>query len=121
MAVTAGVVGSVRRVAAVIGAHVSTVHESDDRGDGEEDDIHDTKGPASLEHGAGLVVDEVVAGADDTNIASREIPVVGAADADAVGVLDVAKIVDGSDEGAEEEGINKGDKVGVCRGAVVAE
>lgn len=35
--------------------------------------------------------------------------------------MDVAEVVDGSDEGAEEEGIDKCDKVGVCRGAVVAE
>ena len=121
VAVTAGVVGSARRVVTVVGAHVSTVQESDNRGDGKEDNVHDTKRPAGLEHSARLVVDKVVAGANDTNTASRDIPVVGAANANAVGVSDVAQVVNGSDEGAEEEGVNECDKVGVGRGAVVAE
>lgn len=121
VAVTAGVVGSARSVVAVVGAHVSTVQESNNRGDGEEDDVHDTKRPAGLEHTAWLVVDEIVAGANDTNTASRDIPVVGAANANAVGVSDITQVVNGSDESAEEEGVNKCDKVSVCRGAVVAE
>jgi hypothetical protein len=79
-------VGTARRVAAVIGAHVSAVHESDNRGDGKEDDVHDAKCPAGLEHGAGLVVDEVIAGANDPDIANGEIPVVATLNANTVGV-----------------------------------
>jgi len=86
VAVTAGMVGTARRVAAVIGAHVSAVHESDNRGDGKEDDVHDAKCPAGLEHGAGLVVDEVIAGANDPDIANGEIPVVATLNANTVGV-----------------------------------
>lgn len=119
--VTAGVVRTARRVVAVIGAHVSAVHESNNRGDGKEDDIHNAECPAGLEHRAWLVVDEVIAGADDPDIASGEVPVVATSNANTVGVTYVAEVVNGGDEGTEEEGINEGDKVGVCRGAVVAE
>lgn len=121
VAVTAGMVGTARRVAAVIGAHVSAVHESDNRGDGKEDDVHDAKCPAGLEHGAGLVVDEVIAGANDPDIANGEIPVVATLNANTVGVAYVAEVVNGGYEGTEEEGINECDKVGVCRRAVIAE
>lgn len=121
VAVTARVVGSARRVLAVVCAHVSAVHESDNGSDGEENDVHDTKCPACLEHRTRLVVDEVVAGANDTDIASRQVPVVGTADADAVGVPDVAQEVNGGNKGTEKEGINECDEVGICRGAVVAE
>jgi hypothetical protein len=121
VAVTAGVVGTARRVAAVIGAHVSAVHESNNRSNGKEDDVHDAKRPAGLEHGAGLVVNEVIAGANDTDIASGEIPVVATLNANTVGVANVAKVVNSGDEGTEEEGINECDKVGVGRRAVVAE
>jgi hypothetical protein len=121
VAVTAGVVRTARRVVAVIGAHVSAVHESDNRGNGEEDDVHNAKCPAGLEHRAGLVVDEVITGADDPDIASGEVPVVSTSNAYTVGVAHITEVINGGDEGTEEEGINECDKVGVCRGAVVAE
>lgn len=121
VAVAAGVVGAAAAVAAIVGAHVAAVHKSDDSGGKEEDDVHDAKGPASLEHRAGLVVDKVVAGSNDTDIAHSDIPVLSAADAHAVCVADIAQVVDGSDEGTEEEDVDKSDKVGVGGGAVVAE
>lgn len=121
VAVTAGVVGAAATVAAVVGAHVAAVHESNNGSGEEEDDVHDAKGPAGLEHRAGLVVDQVVAGSNDTDIAHGHIPVLGATDAHAVCVADIAQEVDGGDEGAKEEDVDEGDKVGVCGGAVVAE
>lgn len=121
VAVAAGVVRTARRVAAVIGTHVSAMHESDNRGNGKEDDVHNAKCPAGLEHGAWLVVDEVIAGANDPYIASGEVPVVATSNANTVGVAHIAQVVNGGNEGAEEQGINECDKVGVCRRAVVAE
>lgn len=121
VAVAAGVVGAAAAVAAVIGAHVAAMHKRDDSGGEEEDDVHDAKGPASLEHRAGLVVDKVVAGSNDTDIAHRDIPVLSTANAHAVCVADIAKVVDGSDKGTEEEDVDKSDKVSVGGGAVVTE
>jgi len=121
VAVTAGVVGAAAAVAAVVGAHVAAVHKSDDSGGEEEDNVHDAESPASLEHGAGLVVDKAVVGSNDTDIAQSDVPVLFAADAHAVCVADIAQVVDGSDKGTEEEDVDESDKVGVGGGAVVAE
>lgn len=55
--------------------HAVTVEESDERSDEEEDDVHDGKSPACLEHRTRLVVVEVIVGSNDADITGGNTPV----------------------------------------------
>lgn len=102
---------------------VAAVAKGGEGGRGKEDDVHDGKGPAGLEHGAGLV--GLPAPVRDGDVGGRVPGRCGGggegAAAAAVGVGDAAKLVDGGDEGGEEAEVDEGDEVGVCGRAVVAE
>jgi hypothetical protein len=121
----AAAVGVAARVvvgpAVIAGADAVSVVESNKGGPGKEDAVHDAKGEAGLEHGAGPVGAEPVAGARDGDAGGGAVPGAAAAPGDAVGVGDAAQVVDGGDEGADKEQVDEGDEAGVSRGAVVAE
>lgn len=108
-------------VLAVVGTEVIAVGKGDERGEEEQDGVHDGKRPASLEHGAGLVGGPVVVRAGDGNITKAVGPVAVARDVGAVGVADAAQIPDGGDEGADEAEVDEADEHGIGRGAVVGE
>lgn len=89
------------------------------RRDGKEDGVHNGKRPRGLEHGARLadgpriarnahVVDVVVPDAVDGRVL-------------AVGVLDLAQVVDAGDEAAEEAEVDEGDEHSVVGGSRVVE
>lgn len=103
----------------VSGAEVVAVHKGGKGGPGEEDGVHDGKGPDGLEH---------VAGARGTPVEGAEVAAelvrpeaartrVGGA----LGVADVAHVVDARDESADNGNVDDGDEEGVGGGAVVAE
>lgn len=97
------------------------MHKGNDGGDEEEDAVHDAKGPASLEHGAGLVGAPVPAGASSAPSAAADGPVVAARDGHAVGVADAAQVPDAGDEGAHEAEVDDADEERIGRRPVVAE
>lgn len=90
-------------------------------GDKEKDAIHDAKGPAGLEHGAGLV-----------HAHAKSVDVRLAEDAEGQGVAlagerravvgaDATQVVDASDESPDEAEVDEGDEVAVVPAAVVGE
>jgi hypothetical protein len=85
--------------------------ESEDGSDEEEDDVHDGKGPARLQHRARLGgVDAkpaaLVVGAEDAQV---DVDVAGG-EVGAIGVGDAAKLVDTGDQGADKGKIDQADK-----------
>lgn len=92
------------------------------RGNRKEDAIHDAKCKACLQHRAVLVGVEVKGGrGGDTGIVNGEGEVAVVGKVGAVGICDVTKLVDASDEGADEAEIYEGDEHGGVAGGFTAE
>jgi len=92
---------------------VMAVHEQGQKsGNEEENDVHDSESPGSLEHGA-LTVD-VPSVRVSGDIEETKISVVGAVGVPvgAIGIGDTSELVNGSNEGADEEEIDKGNELG---------
>ena len=88
----------------------------------EQDDVDDSESPAGLEHGTGLVGDEIIAaGSGEAKVAEFDCPRVARCDAGAVGISNGSKEVYSSNESAEDENVDEGDEVCVMGGAVVEE
>ena len=116
VAVTTRVVASL----AVVGTEAVAMHECDHGGNEEEDGVHDSQGPARLEHGAGLIGVPVVVGPADGHISNFVVPVVPTTDIGAVSVGDAAQIPHAGDKGADEAEIYQADEHGIGRRPVVA-
>ena len=95
------------------------MHEEQQKGgDGEENAIHDAKREAGFPHrtflvgvqahGGGIAADAVVVDGDGESTIGGEIG--------AVGVGDVAELVDAGDEGADETEVDEGDEDGGVAG-----
>lgn len=92
-------------------------------GDGEEDAIHDAKREARFPHRTFLIgvqtqgrctaADAIVVDGDGETAVGGEIR--------AVGIGDVAKLVDAGDEGADETEVDEGDEHGGVAGGFAAE
>lgn len=122
--VTVRVVSATPIMRLLVVAEAAAVEEGDARGEEEQHDVDDGKREAGLEHRAPLVraPRDVHAGAGHPDIAQAGRPVRGRErDIGAAGRGDAAEVVDTRDQGAEEEGVDEGDEVGVARGAGVGE
>lgn len=96
-------------------------HGGQQAGEEEENAIHDAKGPAGLEHGAGLV-DRDAVGVDVGGAEDAEAQRVGLlVDVGAGVAADAAQVPDAGDEGAHEAQVDEGDEVRVVAAAVVGE
>lgn len=83
---------------------------------GKEDDVHDAKRPARLEHTTGLIdadMDAMTIEANTTQIATNGPAGIGLGDGGAVGVADEAQLVDTRDERADNADVDEGDEEGV--------
>jgi len=89
--------------------------------DGKRQAADDAKGPAGLEHGAALVSVEAEFGAGHGDAGKIAAKATGARQGDAVGMADVAEVVDASDEGADQERVDVADEAGRDRAVVVEE
>jgi len=95
-------------VVAVVAVH----KEGQDGCDEEEDDVHDSKRPRGLEHGAlavGVDAESSTTDGEKTQVGAvrtTSTPV------GAVSIGNAAQSVDGSDEGAHEEKVDKGNEFG---------
>lgn len=106
--------------ALIVGAQVVAMAPSSEGGGGKEDAVHNGKSPAGLEHGAGLE-SLPVKGATRDVAADIVCPDSTGGGVVALGVADVAQVVDGGDEGADNGNVDEGDEEGVGGRAVVAE
>lgn len=102
-------------------AVVAVDQESQEEGNEEEDAVHDTKRPRSLEHGTSAV--DIQAEFISRNTEDAQISIVGAAaaHAGAVCISDPSQLVHCADECADEEKVDKSDKVGAVAGARIQE
>lgn len=120
VAVSAGVVRS-GGVATVTVTHAVAVEKGNEGSDEEENDVHNGKSPAGLEHRARLVVAEVVAGPNNADITGGNTPVGAAGEADAVGVAHASEEPHTGDKGSDKEKVDEADEKSIGGGAVIAE